>query len=329
MRAIPRCRAVPGLAAVLATTVLAAAVLSACGTTGPGADQAQGLAVVTTFVPITEFTRAVAGGCATVQPLIPPHVGPHDFQATPTDLARIRKADVLVKNGLGFEGFLGKLIAGAENPGLKVIDSSRGVATLANPGEAEPQAHGHGHGQEHGGRNPHIWLDPLRAVQQVNTIRDGLIAARPSCRQEFSANAAAFTAGLRSLNDEFAAELKPFAGRTFVTFHDFAPYFADRYRLNTAFVVDVPDENPTPAELRRVMQVAKDSGLRTLLSEPQENSTSFQAMAQDLGVKVSFFDPLETAPAEARKPGHYASTMRSNVKALVAAFGGKAAGGPR
>lgn len=88
------------------------------------------LEVMATFLPITLLTRAVAGDCARVTTLVPPSLGPHDFQAKPGDLLALRRSRVLVKNGLGMEGFLDKLIAAANPPNLKVIDSSRGVATL-------------------------------------------------------------------------------------------------------------------------------------------------------------------------------------------------------
>ena len=88
------------------------------------------LSVVTTFLPITMFTEAVAGECADVTALIPPSLGPHDFQASPSDLATLSKASVLVQNGLGIEEFLDDLVRSAANPDLVVIDSSRGVATI-------------------------------------------------------------------------------------------------------------------------------------------------------------------------------------------------------
>ncbi len=316
-------------AAVLAS----AALLVACGQTArnPAASNGTDLQVVTTFLPITGFTKAVAGDCATVQALVPTTVGPHDFQATPSDLVKLQKADVLVKNGLGLESFLDKLIASADNPTLRVIDTSSGVATLTNAdGKAGDKAkakgggdhdHGHDHGHKHGPINPHIWLDPLRAVQQVETIRDGLIAAKPACKEQFSANAASFTAELQALNAELASQLKPFAGKTFVAFHDFAPYFAERYKLKTAFVVEAPEQNPTPADLQRVAEQVKQSDLKALLSEPQEGSRSFNALAGDLGVRVSVFDPLETGPAEGENPGYYTVQMRRNVSDLVKAFG--------
>ena len=312
------------------TTLLARAgafslalALAACGAprqAPPDAAADKAFKVVTTFLPITLFTRAVAGDCATVTALIPPSLGPHDFQAKPGDLTALRQAGVLVKNGLEMEGFLGKLVAAAENPQLVVIDSSRGVATL------ESAEHGDGHDHDgdhdHGAVNPHIWLDPLRAVQQVATIRDGLIQADPSCADGYRRNAAAFTAQLKQLNSEIASQLEPYRGKTFVAFHDFAPYFAQRYGLKADYLVDVPELNPSPADLQRVAAEVKSSQLKALLSEPQEGNRSFNTLAKDLGVKVVVFDPMETATEEAsRNPATYVSVMRRNVADLRQAFG--------
>ena len=308
-----------------------ALALAACGAARqapPDAAADKAFKVVTTFLPITLFTRAVAGDCATVTALIPPSLGPHDFQAKPGDLTALRQAGVLVKNGLEMEGFLGKLVAAAENPQLVVIDSSRGVATLESaehgdgPGHDGDHDHGDDHGHDHGAVNPHIWLDPLRAVQQVATIRDGLIQADPSCADGYRRNAAAFTAQLKQLNSEIASQLEPYRGKTFVAFHDFAPYFAQRYGLKADYLVDVPELNPAPADLQRVAAEVKSSQLKALLSEPQEGNRSFNTLAKDLGVKVVVFDPMETATEEAsRNPATYVSVMRRNVADLRQAFG--------
>jgi zinc/manganese transport system substrate-binding protein len=317
----------------LAGVVIGALVLAACGASrqnAPDAAADKAFKVVTTFLPITLFTRAVAGDCASVTSLIPPNLGPHDFQAKPGVLTALRQARVLVKNGLEMEGFLDKLVASAGNSQLKVIDSSRGVTTLETDhhGEAHGKEHGHhddhgsAPGHDHGAVNPHIWLDPLRAVQQVETIRDGLVKADPSCADGYRRNAAAYTAELKQLNNEIAAQLQPYRGKTFVAFHDFAPYFAQRYDLKAAYLVDVPEINPSPGDLQRVAAAVKGSQLKALLSEPQEGNRSFNALAKDLGVKVVVFDPMETATKDAsRDPSTYLKLMRRNVADLRQAFG--------
>jgi len=303
------------------------ALMVACGPPRPAQDSAAAggdLQVVTTFLPITLFTRAVAGDCATVVALIPPNSGPHDFQARPGDVTALSQAAVLVKNGLEMEGFLDKLVSAAENSDLVVIDSSAGVATLESPdAHHHAHSHSHSHGHAHGDVNPHIWLDPLRAVQQVETIRDGLVQADPSCAEGYQRNAAATVAELRQLNDFIADRLRPYAGQTFVAFHDFAPYFAERYNLKAEYLVDVPELNPSPADLRRVADLVKASQLQALLSEPQEGARSFNTLAKDLGIRISVFDPLETGSEEqARDPATYFEVMRRNVDNLVGVFGG-------
>ena len=163
------------------------------------------------------------------------------------------------------------------------------MQTLAQPSNHALHDHGHENdhheqGHDHGPVNPHVWLDPRRAIRQVETIRDGLSRAIPSCRGTFSANAAALSGRLRRLDVDLERQLRPFAGKSFVVFHDFAPYFADRYGLKTEFLVEVPEQNPTPEDLRRVSDQVRSSSLRTLLSGPQEGSRSFNTLAADLGV---------------------------------------------
>jgi zinc transport system substrate-binding protein len=330
------------------------------------------LQVVTTFLPITQFTNAVAGDRAEVVQLLPTNVGPHDYQATPGDAQAIANADVLVQNGLEMELFLDDMIENAGNAELVIIDSSEGVDTLAfaddhghGHGEKE-EAHSHGddhdhgdehahgddhdheedhahgddhaheedhahgdehdhgddhaHGHVHGEYDPHIWLDPKRAIEQVENIRDGLIAADPEGEAEYTANAEAFIAELEALDADITEKLAPFEGQTFVVFHDFAAYFAESYGLQSEFLVGIPEENPSPDDVKRVMDTVQAQGLKTIMTEPQAGQESFEAIAGDLGINVSVFDPVATGDAEAVQPDYYLTTMRQNADNLAASF---------
>lgn len=296
------------------------AIVLSLGACNDADKSAKPFKVLTTFMPITLFTKAVAGNCAEVQALIPSNSGPHNFQAKPADLIALRQSKLLVKNGLGMENFLTKLINSAGNKDLLVIDSSRGITTLDSP---EEEGHSEQDHSNHGEVNPHIWLDPLRAIKQVENIRDGLVKADPSCAASYRSNAATYVAKLKTLNAEITNQLNPYQGKTFVAFHDFAPYFASRYKLKVDFLVDLPELNPSPADLLRVAAEVKRSQLKALLSEPQEGERSFNALAKDLGVKVSVFDPMETGSLQASlNPATYFKVMRSNVADLIKAFGG-------
>ena len=341
------------------------------------------LQVVTTFLPITQFTKAVAGNRAEVVQLLPTNVGPHDFQAKPSDIQAVASADVLVKNGLELEFYLDDMIENAENSDLVTIDSSEEIAVLATGEEGhddhaeekghddhgEEDDHGHAHGEEdhgaeakahddhgeedhddhgeeghddhaeeghddhgeeahadahghaHGEFDPHIWLDPKRAVEQVENIRDGLIAVDPEGEAEYTANAAAFITELQALDAEITEMLSPFAGQTFVVFHDFAAYFASSYGLEAEVLVGLPEENPSPDDVKRVVDTVKAEGLKAIMTEPQAGESSFKAIAQDLSIGVSEFDPLEVGPPEASQPDYYLTTMLQNAENLANGFG--------
>ena len=330
-------------------------------TEGSAADTEE-LQVVTTFLPITQFTKAVVGERAEVTQLIPLGTGPHDYQAKPSEVQLLTQADVLVQNGLEMEAFLDDMIENAENSDLVVIDSSEGIIAIASEDVEAQQAtaseqhdhdHDHDHHEdedvaaegvepdhsdkhedhddedvaevgdhhEHGEFNPHIWLDPKRAIQQVENIRDGLIAVDPAGTADYTANAAAYIAELEALDAEIAADLTPYVGKTFVAYHDFAPYFADSYGLKAEFLVDVPEENPSPEDVKKVVDLVEASNLKTLLTEPQAGQR-LEALATDLNVLVSHFDPLETGGEDALKPDYYLLIMRQNAENLKSAFTG-------
>lgn len=334
-------RGVHGLSVAVASAMAIALGSCATSTTTPTADSASpqaeaspaapesDLKVVTTFIPMTQFTKAVVGDRAEVTQLLPSNMGPHDYQASPQDAQTLSQADVLVKNGLEMEMFLDDLVQNAGNANLKVIDSSEGIQTITTEsieGHNHNHDHAHGaekadgHGHDHGEFNPHIWLDPKRAIQQVENIRDGLIAADPAGKETYTANAAAYIQQLQALDAEFTQRLQPFAGKTFIAFHDFAPYFAESYELKADFLVDVPEDNPSPEDVKRVIDTVKATHLKTLLTEPQGGQDAFAALSNDLNVQVSTFDPLETGGPDALQPEYYLTTMRQNVESLVTAF---------
>lgn len=283
------------------------------------AENTKPLQVVTTFLPMTSFTQAVAGDRAQVIQLLPASVEPHDYQAKPQDAQRLSAADVLVKNGLSFEQFLTGLIANAGNADLIVVDSSEGIEAIA----FHADAHGDGHGDEHNhsGQDPHIWLDPKKAIQQVENIRDALVAADPEGDQIYTANAAAYIKKLQALDQKNSEALAPYADKTFVTYHDFATPFAHSYDLQVEYLVNVPEGKAAPADVRRVIDAAQASNLKTLLSEPQQTGSPFAAAAKDLGIEVSTFDPLETSDRDVNAPDYYLEVMEQNVNNLKAAFG--------
>ena len=294
------------------------------------------LQVVTTILPITQFTQAVAGDRATVTQLLPTTADPHDFQAKPGDVQAIATADVLVQNGLGLEYFLDDLVENADNPDLVLIDSSEGIETIAlekahsddhhdedhhdEEHSEDKHAHDEHNHAEHGDEDPHIWLDPKRAIEQVENIRDGLIAADPLGESTYTENATAYIAQLQALDADITEQLAPYAGQTFISFHDFAAYFAESYGLEAEFLVDVPEANPSPEDMRRITETVEAENVKALLTEPSAGESGFASLSKDLNIPVGVFDPVVIGGVEAEKDDYYLSTMLKNVENLESAL---------
>lgn len=268
------------------------------------------LPVLATAAPVTLLAREVGAGCVRVEPLISGARDSHDLHATPADLLRLGRARVLVINGLALEPELPALLRSVAHPSLRLIDSSRGVTPVRSQGHPDP----------------HIWLDPRRALGQVEAIRDGLVAVDPACRSRYAANADGLRRSLLALDGELAAQLAPYRGGVVVGSHGFLGSFADRYGLRAEGLVATPEASPTPGDLRRVLALLTGGGPRALVREPGESAGSIEALGRDLGLEPVPFDSMEAGfagapPATAADPlALYATVQRSNVRQLVAAF---------
>ena len=296
------------------TSFLAAVLLVSCGSPQQPPTSPEKVSIMTSFLPITLFASAVAGECGVVKPLIPTNIGPHDFQSTPQDLVAVGKSDIFFINGLGMETFLEGLISTSSTTTLSIVDTSTGIETLITDSSSSDSG-------TYSEPNPHIWLDPLRAVTQVQTIRDSLIDLNPACTEVYASNASSYIDKLFDLHSEISLKLEPYKGKSFVAFHDFAPYFADRYQLTAEYLVDLPDMNPSPADLQRVSRLVRDSELKALLSEPQDGSKSFNSLARDLNVNIAIFDPIETISGDFNyDESLYFDIMRDNLSNLLLSF---------
>jgi zinc/manganese transport system substrate-binding protein len=277
--------------------------------------QSEKTKVVTTFLPIYLFTKAVAGDAADVEILVPPGTEVHEYQATPNNVKAIATANVLVKNGLGLEEFLTDTIKNAQNPKLSEIDASKGIKPLNEISPVEKTVK-ETKEREHTQGNPHVWLDPVLAKQEVINIRDGLIAADPRNKASYEANAAAYIQQLDNLNSEFQQNLQKTPNCTFVTFHDAFPYLAQRYNLKQVAVVEIPEDQLSPADVQNAVNVVKKYKVKALFSEPGIDNKLLTSLSQDLKLTLRPLDSLETGDTN---PQYYFKAMKSNLQTLETA----------
>jgi zinc transport system substrate-binding protein len=264
------------------------------------------LHIVTGFLPLYCWTANVAGTNAHVENLLSARSEPHEYAFTPGDARKLTQADLIIVNGLGLEPWLPQFLRSSSMAREKIIVVSDGAGSELIAGE---QAH-----RAQGAVNPHLWLDPQFAMRGVTNILAGMQRADPVHRDSFQRNASAYLAKLRQLDANIHQSLASVTNRAIVTYHDAFPYFARRYGLEIAGVVEqVPDVNPTPKYLSRLGRMMRERGIRTILVPAGGRTRLAQRIADDLRVELVELDTLESGLPS---PSAYEERMRHNASVL-------------
>lgn len=296
---------------ILLPVLAVLSLLTAC-TPAPESSETDRLRILTTFLPVYAHAASVAGDRAKVDILVGDDIGVHDFSPRPADMARIADADILVFNGAGIEPWLDGLVRNAGNPDLVLVDLADGMELIPSPPRFGVEVNADDE------PNPHTWLDPALAMQQVETLRDALVASDPEGADTYRQNAAAYMERLRELDADFQRVLGPLPSKKLVTFHEAFPYFARRYGFESiGYISEFPERDPAPAELAALIDRIRAAGVKVLFAETGYAPALLQRVAAETGARVSTLNTLEIGPAG---PDAYLDGMRVNLEALRAAF---------
>ncbi len=298
---------------------LALSVLTLAACANGGANQQDGkIDIVTTFYPVYEFTKQVAGDEANVELLIPAGTEVHDFEPSVKNVATIQEADVFVYENENMETWVPHLLESLETDKVDVIKATEGMLLL--PGGDEEHEHDHDHEEEghHHAYDPHVWLSPSRSIKLVETIRDGLVGQYPEKKDAFEKNAAAYIEKLQALDKEYTDTLSTAKQKYFVTQHTAFAYLALDYGLKQISITGISaDEDPTAARLAELTEYIKKYGIQYIYFEENASKSLAETLAKEAGVHLEVLNPLESLTNEAMKEGaDYISVMQDNLKAL-------------
>jgi len=279
------------------------------GCSGTPTSNADRIKVAVSIAPLADLAQQVGGEHVTVTTLVPAAASPHTYEPTPAQVKEVADADVLALIGLGFEFWAEDVIESAANPDLMVVRTSEGIEVIRDEHEHE----------EHEIGNPHVWLNPRNAMVQVRHLGDALIEADPAHQTEYEANTETYLAQLEALDEEIANQVATWSQREFIAFHPSWAYFAQRYGLRQAAVVErTPGREPSPAELAEIIETARRIGARAIFAEPQFSSKAAETIAAESGAQVLFLNPLGGSEG----PTSYLEMMRYNVAQMGKAMEG-------
>ncbi|MBN9064231.1 MAG: metal ABC transporter substrate-binding protein [Rhizobiales bacterium] len=270
---------------------------------------------VASFSILADLVKQVGGDRVAVSSLVGPNGDAHVYSPTPADAKSLAAARLVFVNGLGFEGWMDRLVksSGTRAP---VIIATKGV----KPIQAK-EDHDHDHG--HGGSDPHAFQDIGNVKIYVANIRDALAAADPAGREAYEANAAAYLKTLDALESEVKAAIAkiPADRRKIITSHDAFGYFAKAYGVSFIAPKGVSTEAEASAkDVARIIRQVKAEKIPAVFMENIEDRRLSEQIARETGAKIGgalYSDALSPPDGPAAT---YVDMMRNNIRQFVAAL---------
>lgn len=283
--------------------------------------QATPLPVVATFSILGDIVRQVGGDHVAVTNLVGPDGDAHSYAPTPADARALAGAKVVVVNGLGFEGWMNRLIR-SSGTRAAVVTASTGVTAMKAAG-GHSHGHAHGHGHAHEAQDPHAWQDVANVRLYVKAIVAGLSQADASRSEAFARNAAAFDATLEALDKEIRSAIGaiPREKRRLLTTHDAFRYFAKAYEVDFLAVRGVSSESePSAREIAALVRQIRQGKVTALFMENISDPRSIQRIAAETGARIGgklYSDALSEAGGPATT---YVDMMRHNARQIAGAL---------
>jgi ABC-type Zn uptake system ZnuABC Zn-binding protein ZnuA len=234
-------------------------------------------------------------------------------------MVKVRRADLLVINGLELDQWAEVVVQGANNP--KVIpgapgrvDASAGILVLEVPRTRVDRSMG----DVHPVGNPHYTVDPGMAPDITANVLEGLVRVAPQHRAGFERNREQFLARLGQAMAKWAADMAPYKGAKVIVDHNMWPYFLTRFGLIQAGSVEErPGIPPTPTHLTKLIAYMKEDKIKVIMAVPWADHKLAERIAQEAGAKVVL---VANGVGALKGTDTYLDTIDYNVKAVAQAL---------
>ena len=280
----------------------------------PAAAQAGKLPVVATFSILGDLVKNVGGDRVEVTTLVGANGDAHVYAPTPADAKKVAAARLVFVNGLGFEGWITRLVKASGTKAL-TITVSKGIKTRKMED---------GHGDGHAATDPHAWQSVANTKIYVTNIRDGLIAADPQGKSTYETNASAYLSRLDTLEAEAREAIGkiPAERRRIITTHDAFGYFGSAYGIEFIAPEGVSTETAASAkDVAKIIAQIKQQKIPAVFMENITDSRMMEQIAKESGAKIGgslFSDALSDKNGPAAS---YIDMMQNNIRQLSSALG--------
>jgi zinc transport system substrate-binding protein len=284
--------------------------------------------VAVSIFPLYDAARRIAGDRLEVVLVLPAGRSEHSYDPTPREMARIADAKLALSVGLGMDDWLARVVRNASGNAVRVVEL--GVSVDPRPmthhevgEEAADEArdasveHDEDDDHHHGPKDPHFWLDPRRLARAGALMAQEFARLDPEGAPAYQQRRAQFEREMTALDEQIRARAERWTKRTIVTFHGSMGYYADRYRLTIAAVIEpFPGREPTARYLREVLEAIQRAQPAALFYEPQLDRHPAQVIADQARLPLLELDPIGGTPGR----DSYERLMLSNTDSFERAL---------
>ena len=245
--------------------------------------------VSVSILPQKYFIEKLAGDRVQVNVLIPPGASPAAYEPTLSQLSRLDQSSVYMKMGyLGFElSWMDKIKS--VNPGIKIIDLSRGIELIPDHEDEEPE---NPDGHSHHGYDPHIWMSAINAKIIVRNIYNELVLMFPGEEALFSQRLTNLYKELDSLHQYISESLMDIQQKSFFIYHPALTYFARDYQF-IQHSLELGGKAPSPAHLKRLTDLGREKHIATIFVQSQFDQRNAEILAEEIKAEIVPFNPLD------------------------------------
>jgi zinc/manganese transport system substrate-binding protein len=278
----------------------------------PAVAQDARLKVTATFSILGDVVKNIGGDRVEVTLLVGPNADAHVYSPSPADARKLADAKVVVLNGLGFEGWIDRLVK-ASGSNAALVTAAKGVTP-----RRKTEGHGHSHGSD-----PHAWQSVANVKIYAANIRDGLVAADPAGKAQYVSNTAAYLAKLDALETEVRETVAkiPADRRRIITTHDAFGFFKDAYGLDFIAPQGVSTESEASAkDVARIIVQIKRQKIPAVFMENISDPRLLKRIADETGAKIGGTLYSDALTGEKGPAPTYIDLIRHNLKQISGAL---------
>jgi zinc transport system substrate-binding protein len=240
--------------------------------------------VVVTILPQAEFIEKIAGDKVSITTMVPPGASPHTYEPRPSQMIEVAEAEMFAKVGTGLDFelvWMPKIIE--TNPNMLIVNSSEGIHLIEIGAQNNEYPLG--------GKDPHVWLSPKRAIIMVENLYEGLVKIDPDNKEYYTRNKDVYINSLKELDSTIMQTFSGLKTKKFMVYHDSWGYLAYDYGLEQ-IPIQKEGKEPTPEGIATLIDQARENNITIIFASPEFEIQTAKTISEEIDGTVILISPL-------------------------------------